>query len=113
MPMPAFDTHKAVKALCRAGFDDTQAEAIVEQINGAVNDNVATKTDLTPPATKEELKGAFEKLATKEDMEETFEKFALHLEAALEKQTTRYLKIFAAAGAVIVALTKALDLLLG
>ena len=33
--MPAFDTHKAVKALCEAGFDDVQAEAVVDQINGA------------------------------------------------------------------------------
>ena len=44
--MPLFDTHKAVKALSHAGFDDTQAEAVVEQINEAVNENVATQERL-------------------------------------------------------------------
>ena len=63
-PMPVFDTHKAVKALCHAGFDDAQAEAVVDQINDAVNDNVATKTDLARFATKED----FERFATKEDL---------------------------------------------
>ena len=46
MEMAAFDTHKAVKALCSAGFDDAQAEALVDQINGAIHENVATKTDI-------------------------------------------------------------------
>ena len=64
-PMPVFDTHKAVKALCHAGFDDAQAEAVVEQINDAVNENVATKTDLDPFATKKDL----ERFATKDDLQ--------------------------------------------
>ena len=64
-PMPVFDTHKAVKALCHAGFDDAQAEAVVEQINDAVNDNVATKTDLDRFATKED----FERFATKDNLQ--------------------------------------------
>lgn len=46
MAMPALDTHKAVKTLRSAGFDDAQAEAVVEQINDAVNENVATKVDI-------------------------------------------------------------------
>lgn len=66
--MPAFDTHKAVKALCSAGFDDTQAEAVVDQINGAINENVATKTDLEKLPTKEELRQEVAKLATKEEL---------------------------------------------
>ena len=64
-PMPVFDTHKAVKALSHAGFDDAQAEAVVEQINDAVNENVATKTDLDRFATKED----FERFATKDDLQ--------------------------------------------
>ena len=67
--MPAFDTHKAVKALCSAGFDDTQAEAVVDQINGAINENVATKTDLEKLPTKEELRQEITKLATRADVE--------------------------------------------
>ena len=83
--MPAFDTHKAVKALCGAGFNDAQAEAVVEQINGAVNENLASKEDLDRTgqslrtatkeelrtrtlATKEELRTAIAPLATKEEL---------------------------------------------
>ena len=64
--MSVFDTHKAVKALCHAGFGNSQAEAVVEQINGAVNENVATKFDLERFATKEDL----QRFATKEDLAE-------------------------------------------
>ena len=70
MATPAFDTHKAVKALCNAGFNGDQAEAVVEQINGAVNENVATKSDLAQLVHREEfsdeLKEAVSELATKE-----------------------------------------------
>ena len=41
-----FDTHKAVKALRDAGFDDSQAEAVTEQISVAIGENLATKDDL-------------------------------------------------------------------
>ncbi len=63
--MPAFDTHKAVKALCGAGFNDAQAEAVVEQINGAVNENLASKEDLD--RTGQSLRTAIASLATKEE----------------------------------------------
>ena len=72
MAIPAFDTHKAVKALCNAGFNGAQAEAVVEQINGAVNENLATKADLARLVHREEfsdeLQGAVIKLATKEEI---------------------------------------------
>ena len=72
--MPLFDTHKAVKALSHAGFDDTQAEAVVEQIHEAVNENVATKTDLDRFATNDDFerfvaKLDLERFATKQDLE--------------------------------------------
>ena len=41
-----FNTHKAVKALKSSGFDEKQAEAVVETIDKAVNETVATKSDL-------------------------------------------------------------------
>ena len=41
-----FNTHKAVKALKSSGFDEKQAEAVVETIDEAVNETVATKSDL-------------------------------------------------------------------
>ena len=51
----AFDTHKVVKDLKRAGFNDEQAEAVVSAVGEAVGENVATKADLEPYATKADL----------------------------------------------------------
>ena len=74
-----FDTHKAVKALKSAGFDEKQAEGVVETIDKAVNETVATKADLevmaTKMATKEELKA----LATKADIKDMATKTDLAL----------------------------------
>ena len=50
-----FDTHKAVKALKSAGFDEKQAETVVETIDKAVNETVATKADIKDMATKTDL----------------------------------------------------------
>ena len=82
MAILAFDTHKAVKALCNAGFNGDQAEAVVEQINGAVNENVATKADLAQLATKEALQEEVAKLATKEELREAVAKLATKEEIA-------------------------------
>ena len=43
----AFDTHKAVTALKQAGFEEVQAEAVVNTMGEALAGNVATKADLT------------------------------------------------------------------
>ena len=114
--MPAFDTHKAVKALCSAGFDDAQAEAVVEQIGGVFNENIATKTDIEVLATK--TKTDIERLETKLDnaverLEGTIEKQGLRLEGKLEKQATKYLRSVVVVAAAFVGLSKALDLLVG
>ena len=42
-----FDTHKAVKDLQEAGFDEAQAEAVVATLGTAIVGNVATKQDVT------------------------------------------------------------------
>ena len=41
-----FDTHKAVKDLQEAGFDEAQAEAVVSTLGTAIVGNVATKQDV-------------------------------------------------------------------
>jgi len=41
-----FDTHKAVKDLQEAGFDESQAEAVVGTVGTALLGNVATKQDV-------------------------------------------------------------------
>ena len=135
MAMPAFDTHKAVKALSSAGFDNAQAEAVVDQISGAVSENVATKVDLERFATKEDLdrfatkedldrfatredlerfatKEDLERYATKEDLRQEVEKLELRLAAELEKQSSKYLRSMVVVVAGIVGLSKALELLL-
>lgn len=122
MAIPAFDTHKAVKALCNAGFNGAQAEAVVEQINGAVNENLATKADLARLVHREEfsdeLQGAVIKLATKEEIaklatKEELEKLELRLMAQLQKHANTYLKYLIAFAAAIVGLSKMLDSLIG
>ena len=45
-PNVIFNTHKTVKALKSSGFDEKQAESVVETIDKAVNETVATKSDL-------------------------------------------------------------------
>ena len=117
MAMPAFDTHKAVKALSSAGFDNAQAEAVVDQISGAVSENVATKVDLERFATKVDLerfatKEDLERFATKEDLRQEVEKLELRLAAELEKQSSKYLRSMVVVVAGIVGLAKALELLL-
>ena len=42
----AFDTHKAVKTLKEAGFEETKAEAMVTTFGNAMSENVATKADI-------------------------------------------------------------------
>ena len=46
MSLLAFDTHRAVKALCEAGAAEPLAEAVVETVGDAIGSNVATKADI-------------------------------------------------------------------
>ena len=62
METATFDTHQAVKAIARSGLKDTQAEAIVTTINNAMNQSLATKSDILAvkvdmEAFKGEMKG--------------------------------------------------------
>lgn len=125
--MPAFDTHKAVKALCGAGFNDAQAEAVVEQINGAINENLASKEDLDRTeqnlavtiaslATKEELRAAIAPLATKEELTrfatmEDLAQLELRVTVKMEQLTGKLLRYMGGGMALVVALIKGLDML--
>ena len=53
-----FNTHQAVKALKSSGFDEKQAESVVETIDKAVNETVATKADLAILGADLEVQGA-------------------------------------------------------
>ena len=64
----AFDTHAAVTALRKAGFDEPQAEAAVAMVRDAVTEGVATKADIDRLETKmEALEAKIEALETKID----------------------------------------------
>ena len=54
MTAVAFDTHAAVTALRKAGFDEPQAEAAVAMVRDAVTEGVATKGDVDRLHTKME-----------------------------------------------------------
>ncbi len=46
MNTATFDTHQAVKTITKSGLNDTQAEAIVTTIISAMNQSLATKSDI-------------------------------------------------------------------
>lgn len=60
MTIPVFDTHKAVKSLAAAGFNDSQAEAVVETFGNAIGDALVTRADL-----KAELAGLEHRMTVK------------------------------------------------
>ena len=59
-----FNTHEAVKSLKGSGFDERQAESVVETIDKAVNETVATKADLAILAAKMATKDDIKDMAT-------------------------------------------------
>ena len=63
MSTVAFDTYKAVKALRSAGFNDSQAEAVTEQIGAAISEGLATTGDIQ--SSRSELKGDIQALEGK------------------------------------------------
>ena len=72
MTAVAFDTHAAVTALRKAGFDEPQAEAAVAMVRDAVTEGVATKGDVDRLHTKmEAVETKIEALDTKIEAVET------------------------------------------
>lgn len=71
MVPPAFDTHRAVKSLTVAGFSDSKAEAVVETVGTAMDETLATKTDLqlTLQPIRADLDGVMSTMATKADLQ--------------------------------------------
>ncbi len=52
MTTPTFDTLRIAQALKEAGFDDSQAQAIVSAIRSSLGENVATKVDIADVKTE-------------------------------------------------------------
>ena len=68
----AFDTHKAVTALKQAGFEEAQAEAVVNTMGEALGGNVATKADLTEVRVALEAKLETDIASVRTEMAEQF-----------------------------------------
>ena len=81
MTTPQFDTLRAAKTLRRGGFDETQAETVVNTLDQAVNENLGTKTDLN--LLRGEMKQGFTKTNA------ATEKAIAKSEAATEKAVAR------------------------
>ena len=62
-----FDTLKAAQELRKTGFEDRQAEAVVETISKAVSETVATKADLQ--LVKSDIDMLRSEMATKADLQ--------------------------------------------
>ena len=72
MAVATFDTHAAVTALRKAGFEERQAEAAVALVRDAVTEGVATKADIDGLKTKiEAVETKMEALDTKIEALET------------------------------------------
>ena len=63
-----FDTYKAVSQLRAAGFDESQAAAMVTTICDVLGGNLATKEDIRDMATKEDVAAVRREMATKADL---------------------------------------------
>ena len=61
-----FDTHKAIKELQEAGFDEAQAEAVVATMGEVFTGNLATKDDFANG--QREVEDIKHNMATKEDL---------------------------------------------
>jgi len=81
-----FDTHRAVKNLEEAGFEEAQAEALVEIVGSAVGENVATKADLD--AMERRTVSRFE--ALEQSTTTRFEALEQKMTARFEAMATQY-----------------------
>ena len=82
MTTPQFDTLRAAKTLKRGGFNETQAETVVNTLDQAVNENLGTKTDLK--LLQAEVKQGFT------ETNAATEKAIAKTEAATEKAIIKY-----------------------
>ena len=86
--MAVLDTHKAIKMLTGAGFDESQAEALVGLVS-TVNGELATKADLSTGLQALELR---------------IEKRFSQLEKRLNQLTIQLVLLFVALAGVLAAL---------
>ena len=88
MTTPQFDTLRAAKTLKGGGFNETQAETVVNTLDQAINENLGTKADLK--LLRAEMKQGFtDANATTEKAIGNTEKAIARSEAATEKAVAK------------------------
>ncbi len=104
-----FDTHKVVKDLQDAGFDEAQAEAVVNALGNAIDRDIVKPEDIKDFATKADLKD----FATKADIAELRQDMAefrgemyTEMKALELRLTVRLTGVMLATGGLIVAILK-------
>ena len=121
MSTVAFDTYKAVKALRSAGFNDSQAEAVTEQIGAAISEGLATTGDIQAlessiQSSRSELKGDIQALEGKiqrlDGKIQGLEGKIQALEGKIQMIESRLTVKLYSALALAVAIIKALDYIL-
>ena len=102
-----FDTHKAVKDLQEAGFDEAQAEAVVATVGTAIVGNVATKQDVADAlnATKQDVAEA--RNESKSDIQKLGSDLRSEMQAMELRITLRMGGLIVAGVALIIALGQA------
>ena len=103
MTVATFDTHAAVTALRKAGFDEPQAEAAVALVRDAVTEGVATKADIDGLKTKiEAVETKMEALDTKmEALDTKIEALETKIEALETKMDAGFAALKWVAGIVV------------
>ena len=103
-----FDTHKAVKELQDAGFEEAQAEAVVATVGSAIVGNVATRHDVVEA--RNESRSEIQALASelRGEMQALSGELRAEMQAMELRITLRMGGLVVAGVALIIALDKLL-----
>ncbi len=91
-----FDTHKVVKDLQDAGFDEAQAEAVVKALGSAIDRDVVRPEDLKDFATKADIVDVRQEIA---DLRTDMKDMELRI-------TVRLMGVMLATGGLVIAVLK-------
>ena len=102
-----FDTHKVVKDLQDAGFDETQAEAVVNALGNAIDRDVVKPEDLKDFATKADIVGVRGEIAQlRHEMAEMDANLRTEMKALELRLTVRLTGVMIATVGLAVAILK-------
>ena len=98
-----FDTHKIVKDLQDAGFDEAQAEAVVNALGSAIDRDVVRPEDLKEFATRADIVGVREEIS---EMHQAMADLRTEMKALELRMTVRLTGVMVALAGLTVAALK-------